>query len=208
MDKENRRIRLLHGLSAVLSAFITLSLFACAAAPTPTSTATPASTPTPSPRPKLARGASLTLATFSESNVEVIIKFHHGSDGRVFLSATFTPLEAGYHLYSKDMPRYGMGGLGRPTLLELSEQSNMQTLGKLIESVGASPSMADPSGVLIYPDGPVTLTTAISLPDGPGWVADEVSLTYMACSAIACKPPVQGKTVAVKVPGTEMLSEE
>lgn len=207
MDKENRRIRLSRSLSSVLSAFLTLSLFACAA-PAPTSTATPASTPTPSPEPKLARGASLTLATFSESSVEVIIKLHHGFDGQVFLSATFTPLEAGYHLYSKDMPRYGVSGLGRPTLLELGEQSNMQALGKLTDSVGASPSMADPSGVLIYPDGPVTLTTAINLPAGSDWFDEQVNLTYMACSAIACKPPVQGKAIVVKVLGTAMLSRE
>ena len=207
MDKKNPRIPYplrghsrhhvvhLRCLPPVILTFVALSLLAVSCAPA-------------TPKPDLARGASLTLTTFSENSVEVIVKLQRAADGQVSLTATFTPVEAGFHLYSKDMPRYGLGGLGRPTLLELGENSKMQALGALLESARAGISSADPSGVLIYPDGPVTLTLPVRLPPGSNWAAEEISLTYMACSANGCKAPVQGKVVAIKVPGAEALSNE
>jgi hypothetical protein len=179
-------------LFTVLLAFVILSTLAIAC--------------TPRPKVDLARGASMKLATFSQHSVDVNIELQRGTNGQTFLSAVFTPAP-GYHLYSKDMPRYGVGGLGRPTLLELGENSKMETLGKLIESVGANVSTADPSGVLIYPDGPVTMTLPIRLPDGDEWAAEEILLTYMACSATGCKPPVQGEVISVKVPASGALSD-
>ena len=158
------------------------------------------------PQPGLARGASLTLTTFSENDAAVVVELRRASDGGVSLAATFTPLEAGFHLYSKDLPRNGAGGLGRPTLLELTPNSRMQALGALTESVASEVSMADPSGVLIYPDGPVTLTLPVRLPAGDGWADDEISLTYVVCSANGCKAPVIGQVIPVKVPGAEALS--
>lgn len=192
MDKETRRIAIPRSLSPVLWAFVALAIFAVSCAP--------------QPKADLARGASLKLATFSEHSVQVIVELQRAADGQILLSAAFTPLLAGYHLYSKDMPRYGVGGLGRPTLLELGDNSAMQATGALIESVGATVSTADPSGVLIYPDGPVTLTLPIRLPQGDGWTDEEIRLTYMACSATGCKPPVQGETIMINVPQAGALS--
>lgn len=193
MDKKNWRIPPLQRLSSVILTVAALSLLAVTCAPA-------------TPKPQLARGAALTLTTFSQNSVEVVVKLQRAVDGQISLTATFTPVEPGFHLYSKDIPRYGVNGLGRPTLLELGGNSKMQALGALIESVGAGISSADPSGVLIYPDGPVTLTLPVHLPPGNTWAADEISLTYMACSAGGCKAPVQGQTVPVKVPGAEALS--
>jgi len=126
----------------------------------------------------------------------------------VLLLATFTP-EAGYHVYSKDMPRQGVGGQGRPTLLELTTNSRMQSLGVLTDSIEASVNTVGPSGTLLisYPEGPVTLTIPVSLPAGNAWTDDEISLTYMACKDSSCKVPVIGKSVPVKVPGSDMLDE-
>ena len=161
----------------------------------------------PQPQPMLARGPSLTLASFDENSVNVIITLKRDAADAVSLTATFTPLEAGFHLYSKDLPRNGVGGLGRPTLLELSPDSKMQAIGPVAESVPANISSADPSGTLIYPNGPVTLTMPVRLPAGRALTADEISLTYMACSAGGCKAPVIGKMIPIKIPGADALKD-
>ena len=41
-----------------------------------------------------------------------------GDDGLLVIRGVFTPEDAGYHLYSINLPRNGVDGLGRPTLLE------------------------------------------------------------------------------------------
>jgi hypothetical protein len=64
----------------------------------------------------------------------------------------------------------------------------------------------EPDGPLVYPEGPVTLTLPVSLPRENGWVNDEVSLTYTACSMISCKDPTIGKVIPVTVPGAFAFS--
>jgi hypothetical protein len=190
-SQRDKRIVTPGRLSSVLWAFAALSLLTVSCAP----------------QPSLARGASLTLTTFSENDAVVVVELRRAADGLVSLAATFTPLEVGFHLYSKDLPRNGAGGLGRPTLLELTPNSRMQALGALTESVASEVSMADPSGVLIYPNGPVTLTLPVRLPAGDGWADDEISLTYVVCSTNGCKAPVIGKTIPIEVPGADALSD-
>jgi hypothetical protein len=41
------------------------------------------------------------------------------------------------------------------------------------------------------------------LPPGADWMEDELSITFMACSANQCKPPVEGKIVPVRIPGAD-----
>jgi hypothetical protein len=142
----------------------------------------------------------IALASFTEKYVDVSISLEHGKDGSTFLSATFTP-SAGHHLYSKDIPTNGLEGLGRPTLLELTEESQMMSLGALIESVQAQEPDFEPKELLVYPAGPVTLRLPVRLPPGNAWIDDEIKITYMACSAYQCKPPVEGKIVRVRIPG-------
>ncbi len=144
----------------------------------------------------------LALASFTENYVSVSIGLERDSTGSTFLSATFTPPE-GHHLYSKDIPINGLKGLGRPTLLELTANSQMTALGKLTESVSAQEPDFEPKELLVYPAGPVTLRLPVQLPSGKGWIDDEVKITYMACSAYQCKPPVEGKAVPIHGPGTE-----
>jgi len=157
--------------------------------------------------PELAPGSTIPLATFNENGVAVTIVLERDAAGSTFLAATFTPLESGYHLYSKDIPRNGIDGLGRPTLLELTPDSKMKVLGSLIESTGSTAPAEGPETLRIYPAGPVTLRLPIALPPGEsGWVSDQVSITFMICSGKKCRPPVVNRIVPVRVPGAEALS--
>ncbi|MEW6405702.1 MAG: hypothetical protein AB1649_28255, partial [Chloroflexota bacterium] len=119
------------------------------------------------------------------------------------LDAKFIPLETGLHLYSKDIPRTGVEGLGRPTLLELPETSKLAVLGDLIENVPAEIPDFEPKDLLVYPVGEVTLSIPVALPPGTGWTDETVSVTYMACSDKGCKPPVMGKAIQIRVPNSE-----
>ncbi len=145
----------------------------------------------------------IALASFTENYVRVSISLERNSDGNTFLSATFTPSD-GHHLYSKDIPIAGINGLGRPTLIELPKDSHMKAIGGLTESVSAEASGYGPGELLVYPAGPVTLNLPIQLPPGNSWIEDAVKITYMACSAYQCKPPVEGKIVPVRIPGVDV----
>ena len=153
-----------------------------------------------------ARNEPISLASFTEHYVDVLIFLEQDSEGKFVLSATFTPPN-GFHLYSKDIPIAGVEGLGRPTLLELPSNSLMNTTGPLVESAKAQVPDFGPQELLVYPAGTVTLHLPVELPPGEGWVEDEVQVTYMACSASQCKPPVVAKHVLVAIPGADMLDQ-
>ena len=150
---------------------------------------------------------SLSLATFKDNDVEVSIYLDSNADGEYFLTATFAPPD-GYHLYSKDIPITGVDGLGRPTLLELTPESQMKLAGGLIESVRAEVPNFEPIELLVYPPGSVTLSLPVELPPGNEWVDDVVKVTYMACSDHGCKAPVTGKLVPVRIPGVDLLANQ
>lgn len=114
------------------------------------------------------------------------------TDGQV--RATFRPKRPGFHLYSLDLPPDGVQGLGIPTVVAVR--------GRL-DAAGA-PSADKPVNELrieelnvtlpVYPDGPVTVTLPIrSTGDGPA----EVVVTYGACSASTCLPPVRERVIAL-----------
>jgi hypothetical protein len=152
----------------------------------------------------LAPQDSLSLATFTANEVDVRISLERNGTGTVFLAATFIP-PAGYHLYGKDLPRDGVDGLGRPTLLELTANSKLTAQGEPIESVAAILETFGKISLPVYPAGPVTLRMAVALPAGGDWIDDEIRLTYMACSPTGCKPPVIGKIVNITVPSAENI---
>ena len=154
-----------------------------------------------------ARNETMSLASFTENYVDVLIYLERDSEGNYVLSATFTPPE-GYHLYSKDIPIAGVDGLGRPTLLELTSNSAIKAIGPLRESVKAEVPDFEPRALLVYPLGSVTLSLPIQLPPGDGWIEGEVQVTYMACSAGQCKAPVVAKKVLVPIPGTDMPDQQ
>ncbi|RPI34799.1 MAG: hypothetical protein EHM70_01705 [Chloroflexota bacterium] len=143
------------------------------------------------------------LAAFSESGVAVEIRLERDASGASLLAATFSPEGKGFHLYASDLPREGVGGLGRPTLLELPLQAKMQPDGPMQESVSAGPLEVVPgqAGLQVYPEGPVTLRLPVKLPAGcSGQVEDQVSVTYMACSSNGCRRPVIERLVDVEIP--------
>lgn len=144
------------------------------------------------------------LVSFTENYVDVSVHLERSAAGNYVLSATLTPPE-GYHLYSKDIPRTGIAGLGRPTLLELTSNSQIQANGELIESVSAEEPDFEPKELLVYPAGAVTLSLPVELSAGNDWVDAEIKITYMACSAYLCKPPVVGKIVSIRIPLTDAV---
>ena len=141
----------------------------------------------------------LLLETFTKNSVSVSIYLSTTQDGQEALIASFVP-QAGLHLYSKDIPRGGVEGLGRPTLLELTQNSQMKAVGTLLESVPAQVPDFEPKDLLVYPAGSVTLTLPITLQSNAGQPNDEVSVTYMACSDVGCKAPVVGQVIILYIP--------
>lgn len=180
----------LHRYSALSTLLICLLAVACA------------------PTPTLPPGENIQLASFTDSinHVAVSVRLSRPSNGTFLLVATFTP-PSGYHLYSKDLPRAGVRGQGRPTLIELAAGAKMQPAGALTESVAASVPGYVPDGAPVYPSGPVTLTLPVKLPDQTGWVDDWISLTYMDCTQVQCLPPTVGKLVQVKIPGAGSVTK-
>ena len=143
------------------------------------------------------------LAEFTESFADVSIVLETDDAEEAVLVATFTPTEADAHLYSMELPKEGIDGLGRPTLLELPAWAHMQVAGELQESLlSEEDSVASDLPTLpVYPTGSVTLRLPVILPDGQGeMVDDQVLVTYMVCTPRGCHKPVEGKLVDVHVP--------
>ncbi len=153
------------------------------------------------PASVLEPGQTLELAIATENKVEVTITLERGNNDQFILSAIFTPQDSGLHLYSKDISKTGINGLGRPTLLELSKDSPMQAVSELMESASPQAPITPPFELLTYPAGAVTLSYQILLPNGNNWINDEVIVTYMACDEQGCRPPVQQKPITIKIPG-------
>jgi hypothetical protein len=149
-------------------------------------------------------GTSTPLAEFTKNSVSVSIQLERDMAGNFFLAATFSPID-GYHLYSKDIPREGVDGIGRPTLLEVAPNSKIQSAGDLIENLAAQTSQSGPNDLLIYPAGPVTMKLPILLPDGEGLIDENISITYMTCSGSICKPPVENEIINIKIPGNKFV---
>ncbi|GAB4540938.1 MAG: hypothetical protein Fur002_08520 [Anaerolineales bacterium] len=150
-----------------------------------------------------APASPLELARFEESAVRVVITLSRDESHQPMISATLTPVEANLHLYSKDIPRGGVDGLGRPALLELSPDARIRARGALQESAAADSAFAEIPDLQIYPPGAVTLSLPVTLPPGDDWSEENLLITYMACTEYLCREPVEGKVVSVRVPQAE-----
>ncbi len=143
------------------------------------------------------------MAEFTENYVNVSITLESDDQGEALLLATFTPTEQDTHLYSMELPKEGINGLGRPTLIELPPGARMQPMGDLHESVASDidESTLNLPALPVYPAGAVTLSLPVLLPETDAeWVSDAVIITYMACTSNSCHKPVIGKLVEVQVP--------
>jgi Disulphide bond corrector protein DsbC len=145
------------------------------------------------------------LTTFTENGVRVDLALEQDADGAAILTGTYTPLDAHVHVYSKDLPRNGINGAGRPTLLELPKQPQVQSIGPLTAN---QPVILDRFTTLntafpVYPDGSVTVRLPIALAAGGEAAPITVRITYMACSSTGfCLPPVENEPLTLTLPRT------
>lgn len=144
------------------------------------------------------------LGSFTENFVKVELVLERDVQGHLILAGTYSPLKPDHHLYSKDLPRKGIEGAGRPTLLEI-EGGALRAAGPLAadQPVTDHPVEGFLAPFPIYPDGPVTLRLPVEkVGSGVGPLQTRVSVTYMACSSRGrCLPPVVNRQVTIMIPG-------
>lgn len=144
------------------------------------------------------------LATITQNDVTVSIAFERDSANDPWLVGTFTPTRAHFHLYSKDIPKNGVNGIGigRPTLVEIASTGPVKPAGELRTDARIEYlfSHAVEQDVPIYHEGTVVLRLPIRYPKGASALPTELSVTYMACSDTTCLTPVIDKHVSVVIP--------
>jgi len=141
------------------------------------------------------------LSRFAEHEVAVEIALERDRSGKAWLVGTYTPSRANLHLYGKDLPRAGIHGVARPTLLELVSSPSIRPAGPLVAD---QPTVdlhvaALESTFPVYPAGAVTLRLPVTLTPRDSATA-VLSVTYMACSDRTCLAPVIDKRIAVTIP--------
>ncbi|MCB1232816.1 MAG: hypothetical protein KDN19_21405 [Verrucomicrobiae bacterium] len=112
------------------------------------------------------------------------------------IRGVFTPIDPGYHLYSKDLPMEGIEETGRPTYLEITEGA-VQSGALLADQ---EPHEFTQYGVTlpVYHEGAVTLYRLVQPKSGATGLT--AALTYMSCSTELCNLPIEGETVSVVLP--------
>jgi len=98
------------------------------------------------------------LTRFVEHEVAVEIALEQDRSGKTWLVGTYTPSRAGFHLYGKDLPKAGIHGVARPTLLQLVSSGSIRPAGPLVAD---RPTIdlhvaALRSTFPVYPEGAVT----------------------------------------------------
>src|SRR6266516_4311192 len=141
------------------------------------------------------------LTRFEEHEVAVEIALERDRSGKTWLVGTYTPSRATFHLYGKDLPKAGIHGVARPTLLELVRSAAIKPAGPLVADQPTMDLHVQALGLTfpVYPEGAVTLRLPVTVALKDSATA-EVSVTYMACSDRTCLAPVIDKRIAVKIP--------
>ena len=148
------------------------------------------------------------LSAFTEDGVRVDLSLEQDTSGRVWLAGRFSPVQAGVHLYSKDLPAAGLDGIGRPTRLAVAAPRGLRILGDVSAD---RPVEADRIDVLnqawpVYPAGPVTLRVPVAFDPSVQETPADVSVSYMACGPSGCLRPVLDRHVVVTVPAPRLPS--
>lgn len=147
--------------------------------------------------------ASPVLLETVHSDVALKIEVKKSATGKWELLGTFKPTRENFHLYSKDLPRKGIRGIGRPTLMEVVSSSDA------IRWTGALKARQNPEIILyaplnlsvpVYPPGAVELSLPFEWVGSAQYVVVELSVTYMACSDQVCLSPVMDKRFTVTIP--------
>ncbi len=141
------------------------------------------------------------LTRFVEHEVAVEIALERDQSGKTWLVGTYTPSRATFHLYGKDLPKAGIHGVARPTLLELVSSASIRPAGPLAADRATIDLHVAALGSTfpVYPEGAVTLRLPVTLTAKDSATA-ELSVTYMACSDRTCLAPVIDRRIAVKIP--------
>lgn len=117
------------------------------------------------------------------------------------IAVTFSPTVPGGHFYGTTMPRTGIDGAGRPTLVELAE-GDWTASGPAEASVAAIDQSLPgfSTSFPLYPDGPVTFRLPIRRTTTGTATPARVALTFMVCtSSGVCFPPVERSVVELSV---------
>lgn len=152
------------------------------------------------------KAASPVLWETVHSDVAVKIEVKKSASGQMELQGTFKPTRENFHLYSKDLPKKGIRGIGRPTLLEVvSSPDTIKWTGELKVDQSPHDIFYQPMNLTlsVYPSGPVTLALPFEWVGNPGAVSLELSMTYMACSDQTCLSPVMDKHFTVTIPSLQ-----
>ena len=139
----------------------------------------------------------------SRGRVKVEVSSAWSDEGRLVVRATFTPDDSGYHLYSSTLPKKGLDGLGRPTLIEVVHPEEFSDIGPVVSDKDAIELVDEVLNTTfpVYPDGTVTLYLPLRF-QAPPQVASPVplALTYMSCSETNCHMPVERAIVEITPP--------
>jgi hypothetical protein len=141
------------------------------------------------------------LVEVSEHDVTVALRAVVDGAGQAWVAATFTPTRAGFHLYAKELPREGLSGIGRPTLLEVANEGPITASGTLVADKRPESLHVEALNLSfpVYPAGPVTLRLPVTVAPGTARRAT-LAVTYLACSESVCLAPVTRKPILVTLP--------
>lgn len=137
-----------------------------------------------------------TVARFSSDGVTVTVRVKDRSATRATIVTTFSPDRPGYHLYSADLPADGIQGVGRP--IKVTPHGTLHSTGPLAADAKVLMLTLTGTDIIlpVYPDGPVTAELPVAV-DGTG--AATLLVSYAACSAENCLPPVTDHPIDLRV---------
>lgn len=137
---------------------------------------------------------------FTDGGVRVSAVIERAGAGALDVTVTLRPQQAGFHLYSLDLPDGGIDGLGIPTRVSVTGglspdgPATTATASQLLRPAGLDVALP------VYPDGPVTLRLAAHRAGGASRSA-RLTLTYGACSErYGCRPPVREHALDLPLP--------
>lgn len=135
-------------------------------------------------------------AQYTANGVTVTVTLLPTSSGRREMQATFSPQQAGFHLYSIDLPPEGIDGLGIPT--RLSVRGDLTATGEPATDLPIR--LLRPAGLQaelpVYSDGAVTFTLPVRQ---TGTHRAEVVVSYGACSETRCLTPVTDQVIGLSL---------
>ncbi len=136
------------------------------------------------------------LAEFTENGVRVGVVMESDPQGLPLLRATFTPIDKGFHVYSKDHIPESVGGVGLATRLQLLPHPSLRVAGRPFADVTSQ----NHKGVQTYPDGPVSLRLPLRSVGPTTSTTAQIAVSYMACKTDgACLFPVERKVLDIQI---------